>query len=407
MLARLKPGTTPGNVAHVARVPNTTSGIATPVAHMPGTMCSMVNRTAGANGTLHRTMVDEPTKPRVRRPRYRGTHPRVFHEKYKEHDPERYAADVAKVMASGKTPAGSHRPIMVREILERLQPRPGDFAVDATLGYGGHAIELLRAVSPGGRLLALDVDPLELPKTEARLRAQDVAADAVLVRRSNFAGLVRILAQEGLPPANVLLADLGLSSMQIDDPRRGFTFKHEGPLDLRMNPQRGQPASALLASLDAARLARMLDEHADQPDASTLAAALVAWQRHTPIETTTELADAIRQIASSSARGRGQDDGAEQTIRRVFQALRIAVNDELNALDTFLRHLPDCVASGGRIAILTFHSGEDRRVKQAFKAGLTSGQDVEISEAVELATAEERRSNPRATSAKLRWAIRR
>ncbi len=350
-------------------------------------------------------MTDELPKPHVRRPRYRGTHPRAFNEKYKERDRERYGADVEKVLASGRTPAGMHLPIMVREILEVLAPAPGDFAVDATLGYGGHAISLLRAVLPGGRLLGLDVDPIELPKTESRLRTHAGADRALIVRRSNFAGLVRVLDQESLPPADVLLADLGLSSMQIDDPARGFTFKREGPLDLRMNPHRGQPASRLLAALDAARLAHILEANADQPDAGPLASALVERQRLTPIETTTALADAVRD-ATGPGRGRDGEGQVDATLRRVFQALRVAVNDEFGALDTFLRHLPACVKSGGRIAMLTFHSGEDRRVKQAFKAGAAAGIYDRIADEVMRASPEERRANPRATPAKLRWAVR-
>ncbi len=349
-------------------------------------------------------MTDGAVPKHRRRPRYAGTHPRAFHQKYKEHDPERYAADVSKVIASGKTPAGSHRPIMVREVLARLQPKAGEFVVDATLGYGGHARELWRAVQPGGRLLALDVDPIELPRTESRLQGLPYPADSLIVRRSNFAGLVQVLAAEGLGPADALLADLGLSSMQIDDPARGFTFKHQGPLDLRMNPRRGQPASALLASLDATRLAKLLAGNADQPDAERLAGSLVAAQRRSPIATTTDLAEAVRAALAASPRGR--DDEVETSVRRVFQALRVAVNDEFGALDTFLSHLPDCVAPGGRIAILTFHSGEDRRVKQAFRAGLRSGAYARIADEVERPAAEERRSNPRSSSAKLRWAVR-
>lgn len=351
-------------------------------------------------------MADEAPKAHVRRPRYKGTHPRAFHDKYKELDPARYADAVAKVVASGKTPAGMHRPIMVREILERLAPAPGEFAVDCTLGYGGHAAELLQAVLPGGRLLALDVDPIELPRSEARLRARGVPETALIVRRSNFAGLGQVLAEEGLPPADVLLADLGLSSMQIDDPSRGFTYKRPGPLDLRMNPQRGRPASALLASVSAAKLARVLELNADLPDADALAHHLVARQAVSAIRTTTDLADAVREALPPTGRRRGADDALDLSIRRVFQALRIEVNDEFGALDTFLRHLPDCVNAGGRIAILTFHSGEDRRVKQAFKAGLEAGVYATIASDVERASPEERQSNPRSSSAKLRWATR-
>ncbi|MFN7983876.1 MAG: 16S rRNA (cytosine(1402)-N(4))-methyltransferase RsmH [Vicinamibacterales bacterium] len=350
-------------------------------------------------------MSDTPPKPHVRRPRYRGTHPRAFQEKYKELNPERYTDDVAKVLASGKTPAGSHRPIMVREILDVLAPAPGDFVVDATLGYGGHTSELLNAVLPGGRVLALDVDPIELPKTEARLRSRDMPTDALTVCRSNFAGLRRVLAEQSLPPANAVLADLGVSSMQIDDPSRGFTYKSEGPLDLRMNPHRGQPASALLASLTVDRFARLLEENADQPDARALAHQLLDAQRTSPFLTTTALAAAVRDVMSAGP-GRAHDDDIETTIRRVFQTLRVAVNDEFGALQMFLSNLPECLAPGGRVAILTFHSGEDRRVKHAFREGLQSGIYCRIADDVIRAGSEERRANPRSTSAKLRWAVR-
>ncbi len=350
-------------------------------------------------------MSDSEPKPHVRRPRYRGTHPRAFREKYKELSPDRYADDVAKVLASGKTPAGSHRPIMVREILEVLAPQPGAIAVDATLGYGGHTSELLKAILPGGRLLALDVDPIELPRTEARLRARGIPSDSLIVCRSNFAGLARVMAEQSLPPADVILADLGVSSMQIDDPARGFTYKTDGPLDLRMNPQRGQPASALLASLSAARLTRLLEENADQPDAAMLAERLLEWQRETAITTTTGLAAAVRALVGAGTRGVRPDD-VETSVRRVFQALRVAVNDEFGALQMFLQQLPECLAPGGRVAILTFHSGEDRRVKHAFRAGVDAGVYSRVSDDVIRAGSEERRANPRSTSAKLRWAVR-
>ncbi len=350
-------------------------------------------------------MSEEPLEKPKRRPRYKGSHPRQFHEKYKELNPSRYAEDVAKIIASGKTPAGTHRSIMVREILEVLAPKPGEVAVDATLGYGGHAAELLKAVLPGGTLLALDVDPIELPKTEARLRGMNFPAEALLIRRSNFAGLSRVLTAENIEGADVLLADLGLSSMQIDDPARGFTFKRSGPLDLRMNPQRGQPASAFLATLDASELAQLLEANADEPHALALARAIVAKQQRAPITTTTALAETVAEALRSSPGGHGGQD-FDPSIRRVFQALRIAVNDEFGALDTFLRLLPGCLKRGGRVAMLTFHSGEDRRVKLAFKDGARSGDYSRIAEEVVRPGAEELRANPRSASAKLRWAVR-
>src|SRR6266536_1041322 len=211
------------------------------------------------------------TPPHRRRPRYAGKYPRRFEEKYKERDPARYAAAVAKVLASGKTPAGTHRPIMVAEILEILAPKPGEIAVDCTLGYGGHAQEILPRVQPGGRLLGLDADPIELPQTEARLRALGFGPDTFTAHRSNFAGLSKILAAENLTGVDLVLADLGMSSMQLDDPARGFSLKHEGPLDMRMNPHRGQTASALLARIRPEALAVLLAENADEPRALEIA----------------------------------------------------------------------------------------------------------------------------------------
>ena len=348
-------------------------------------------------------MTDAPEKP-ARRRRYQGSHPRTFDEKYKELDPARYGDEARKVLAAGKTPAGTHRPIMVQEILEILTPRPGDFAVDATLGYGGHAAALLKSVVPGGRLLAIDVDPIELPKAETRLRAMDIPPEALMVRRSNFAGLARLLAAEELPEADVVLADLGLSSMQIDDPSRGFSFKRPGPLDLRMNPRRGQTAAGLLATLDAPRLAQLLAANADEPHAKALSHAIASRQHRSPFTTTTDLAGVVTDTVVG-ALGHGTEE-AEQSIRRVFQALRIAVNDEFGALDAFLRVLPLCMKPGARAAILTFHSGEDRRVKQAFKEGLRTGAFTAVADEILRPGSAERRTNPRSSAAKLRWAVR-
>ena len=199
---------------------------------------------------LNRTIVsEEPVSPvpHKRRVRYSGKNPRRFEDKYKEQRGD--AATIAKVIASGKTPIGTHRPIMVEEILAVLAPKPGDLAVDCTLGYGGHAQELLARLAPGGKLLGLDADPLQLPKTETRLRALGFDETAFTAYRSNFAGLPQVLAAQNLSGADLILADLGVSSMQIDDPTRGFSVKHDGPLDMRMNPQRSQPASALLQKI--------------------------------------------------------------------------------------------------------------------------------------------------------------
>jgi 16S rRNA (cytosine1402-N4)-methyltransferase len=336
-----------------------------------------------------------PERPR-RRVRYSGKNPRRFEDKYKEHQPERYSDTVAKVLASGKTPAGTHRPIMVAEVLGVLDPKPGEIAVDATLGYGGHAQEILPLLQPGGRLLGLDADPIELPKTESRLRALGFGEDIFTAQRTNFAGLPQVLAQNEISAADIILADLGVSSMQLDDPARGFSFKQDGPLDLRMNPQRGLPASVLLQKVSAQKLARLLFDNADE-SSPVLASALAGKT----FQTTRALADAIRAALSGH-----KDDERELSVRRVFQALRIEVNDEFSALETFLRNLPACLKPGGRVAILTFHSGEDRRVKKTFAAGRRDGHYSEIADEVVRLGAEERHANPRAASAKLRWARR-
>ena len=343
-----------------------------------------------------------PATPHRRRPRYSGKNPRAFEEKYKERDPQRYAETVAKVIASGKTPAGTHRPIMVAEILEVLAPKPGEMVVDCTLGYGGHARELLARLQPDGHLLGLDADPVELSKTEARLREAGFGPEVFTAIRSNFAGLPQALgecgmrnAEHGMTRADCILADLGISSMQLDDPARGFSTKGDGPLDMRMNPQRGQPASALLAKTSPNALANLLRANADEPRATELADVLAG---HT-FTTTRELVTAIRAALPTMHKGE-----ADLTVRRVFQALRITVNDEFSALDTLLRHLPACLNPGGRVAVLTFHSGEDRRVKHAFAAGLRDGVYAAIAEEVIRPTVEERRDNPRSSSAKLRWA---
>ncbi len=378
-------------------------------------------------------------KPR-RRPRYRGTHPRAFSEKYKEHDSARFPAERVKVLASGRTPAGSHVAVLVGEVLDALEPRPGDTAVDATLGFGGHASEILKRILPGGRLLALDVDPIELPKAEARLKAlAESLGDAGAVRcvRRNYAGLRKLLHEEAPAGADVIVADLGASSMQLDDPARGFSWKRDGPLDLRMNPKRGLPAGALLARLTSEEIEDSLRRYGDEPHAHEIAAALhraAAVRRaaatHTllsnsdtapvvespgegqggprvpiPLLRTSDVTRAVESAFEGTPQPRGSE-AKRSSLQRTFQAIRILVNDELTALDAFLRDLPHCLAPGGRVAILTFHSGEDRRVKKAFAAGLADGTYAEVSREVVRASPEERHANPRSRAVKLRRALR-
>ena len=337
----------------------------------------------------------------TRRPRYPGRNPRAFHDKYKELNPDRYAAEVQKILASGKTPAGMHVPIMIDEVLRCLRPQPGEVAVDCTLGGGGHARAILEGLRLGGRLIGLDVDPLELPRAQAHLRSAGFGPDMFVARHSNFAGIAQALAAEGLATANVVIADLGVSSMQLDNPDRGFSYKGVGPLDMRMNPARGEPASALILRLSEADLADALDENADEPHAAIIARLLKAQ----PLPTTQAAERAVR-VGLGEALPQLAKTDVKMSVRRTFQALRIAVNDEFAVLDALLRSLPHCLASGGRVAILTFHSGEDRRVKKSFQAGQRSGLYADVADDVIRATKEETFANRRASSAKLRWAIR-
>jgi 16S rRNA (cytosine1402-N4)-methyltransferase len=339
--------------------------------------------------------LSQPGVPHQRRRRYSGKNPRRFEDKYKEHGGD--SETIAKVLAAGKTPAGTHRPIMVAEILEILAPQPGQVAVDCTLGFGGHAQELLARLAPGGRLIGLDADPIELPKTEARLRALGYGETVLTVRRSNFAGLPQVLAAQNLSGADLILADLGVSSMQIDDPQRGFSVKLDGPLDMRMNPERGRSAAALLEKVSAPALRQMLAESSDEPRAEALAAVLAGKS----FASTLQLARAVRE-----ALPRAKREDADLTVRRVFQALRIAVNDEFSALDSWLRNLPTCLNPGGKAAVLTFHSGEDRRVKKSFEANQRAGIFSEIAAEVRRPSLAEQQANPRSVPAKLRWARR-
>lgn len=340
----------------------------------------------------------QPSPPRRRRVRYSGNHPRRFEEKYKELHPNLYPETVARVLASGKTPAGDHIPVLLAEILGALQPKPGARAVDCTLGHGGHAAALLTAIQPGGALLGLDRDPAEIRRAQARLQSLGFSEPHLMVRQTNFAGLGRALAEIGWSDgAEMVLADLGVSSMQLDNPARGFSIKHDGPLDMRMNPERGISARDLVRKSSPNKLAGLLTEHSDEPHAQTIAEFIAG--RDYP--TTWALAKALREALP----GELGDEERENSVRRVFQAVRIAVNEEFTALEALLRQLPQCLRPGGRVAILTFHSGEDRRVKQAFREGHRSGVYEAVSREVVRASESERRTNPRSSSAKLRWAI--
>ena len=290
---------------------------------------------------------------------------------------------------------------MLAEVIRCLHPRPGEVVVDCTLGGGGHAQPLLAAIQPGGRLIGLDIDPIELPRTEARLRAAGFGSDTFLARRGNFADLPRLLAQENAAPADVVLVDLGVSSMQVENPARGFSYKDAGPLDMRMDPSHDERASDLLARISEEELSGLLRENADEPHAALLAGLLK--QRHV---TTTHDLERLVRTGLNRAYPELAKAAVTMSVRRTFQALRIAVNGELAALDALLHSLPACLAPGGRAAILTFHSGEDRRVKKAFRTGYRQGVYSAIADRVIRSAKEETFSNRRASAAKLRWAVR-
>jgi 16S rRNA (cytosine1402-N4)-methyltransferase len=343
-------------------------------------------------------MENEDAKPQ-RRIRYKGTHPKSFKEKYKELQPDKYAEDIEKIKLKGATPAGMHRSICVNEILEVLQIQPGQIGMDATLGYGGHSLEMLKQLTPGGVLFATDVDPFELPKTTERLAALGFGEDVFKPRRMNFSNIDLVVAEAG--PLNFVLADLGVSSMQIDNPERGFSLKVDGPLDLRLNPKSGKPASAFLKTLSQEELEEILMENADEPYADDIAAAVVLHlKKGGVIETTNQLKNIIKETLDFV-----EADEVKKSCTRSFQALRIAVNDEFGVLDSFLEKLPDALVSGGKVAILSFHSGEDRRVKKAFQSFYRQGIYSEIAPDPIRPTPQEIGGNPRARSAKLRWAI--
>ena len=338
-----------------------------------------------------------------RRVRYKGTHPRNFREKYKELDPEKYQSDVEKIIQSGKTPAGTHIPIMVNEILEVLDIRPGQVGYDATLGYGGHTRKMLEKLEGRGHLYATDVDPIESEKTRKRLEAAGYGPDILTIRRMNFADLDQVAPGAKF---DFVLADLGVSSMQIDNPERGFTFKYDGPLDLRLDPTSGMSAAERLRELDEEELTAMLVENSDEPYAARIAKAIMrVYQKGGSVDTTKQLA-AIIENALSFLPPVERKETVKKSCQRTFQALRIDVNSEFEVLYAFLEKLPGVLKPGGRAAILTFHSGEDRLVKKAFKQQLKEGVYSAISEEVTRPSAEECSRNPRARSTKLRWAIR-
>jgi 16S rRNA (cytosine1402-N4)-methyltransferase len=344
-------------------------------------------------------------QPPRRRRRYSGTHPRQFGEKYKEHAIDAHPELLEHLRAKGKTPAGTHIPIMTAEIIEALKPALGEVVADCTLGYGGHATEFARQIGPTGKLVGFDIDGAELERTRQRLSSLNVPMS---FHHSNFAGIANVMRKEGIDGFDIIFADLGVSSMQIDNPHRGMSYKRPGPLDMRMDDRRKQTAADLLNTLSEQELSEALLELADEPDHQTIAGRIVAARASQPFVTVEQLVGLILAIKGMTAK-----DWKEQARRRpgllhpaarTFQALRILVNDELGALKELLRLAPYCLRPGGRIGIISFHSGEDRLVKKSFASGLHEGIYQAIAGEIITPTRNEIASNPRSASAKFRWA---
>lgn len=354
--------------------------------------------------------MENQEKVHKRRVRYAGTHPRSYKEKYKEHNPEKYADTIARVIQKGSTPAGMHISIMVQEILDFLQIKPGMTGLDATLGYGGHTKAMLEKLEGNGHIYALDVDPIESAKTKERLAKQGFGEEILTVRLQNFADIDQVVKDTG-KKFDFILADLGVSSMQIDNPDRGFSYKVDGPLDLRMNPEKGESAAERLAEVNYEELVGMLYENADEPYAEEIARVVMNWRKKgKAIETTTHfkevIEEALSKIPEKEFAEKNRKEAVKKSCQRSFQALRIDVNSEFEVLYAFLDKLPEVLAPNGRVAILTFHSGEDRLVKRSFKEFEKMGLYREVSKDVIRPSQEECVRNGRAKCTKMRWAIR-
>lgn len=338
-----------------------------------------------------------------RRVRYKGTHPRKYNEKYKELNPEKYGNTIERVIQKGNTPAGMHISICVKEILDFLQIQPGQKGLDATLGYGGHTRKMLECLKGNGHIYGLDVDPIESEKTKERLRKAGFGEDILTVKLTNFQNIDQVADEVG--KFDFILADLGVSSMQIDNPDRGFSYKTEGPLDLRLDPEHGISAAQRLETVEKIELEGMLEENADEPYASEIAHAVIETRKKGgKIDTTKKLYDVIQE-ALDFIPEKEQKEAVKKSAQRTFQALRIDINSEFEVLDAFLEKLPLVLNPGGRVAILTFHSGEDRIVKKSFKRHFKDGEYSDIAKDVIRPSKEECYRNSRAKSTKMRWAI--
>lgn len=339
-----------------------------------------------------------------RRKRYSGKYPKHFDEKYKELHPEQYGDIIEHRIKKGATPAGMHISIMVDECLKHLEIMPGDQGLDCTLGYGGHTRHMLEKLEGKGHLYGLDVDAIEIEKTKARLKNLGYGEDIFTALHTNFRNIDQVAKKYG--KFDFVLADLGVSSMQIDNPERGFSYKANGPLDLRLDPTRGMPASAYLQTLSRWEIAHILAENSDEPYALEIAKTIDSYQKSgMTIDTTSLLYKIIDKSVPHDGDTKGRKDLINKTAARVFQAIRIEVNQEFEVLYEFMEKLPTVLKPGGRAVILTFHSGEDRIVKKSFKEMKNLGIYSDVARNVIRPTSEECHRNPRAKSTKLRWAI--
>ena len=287
-----------------------------------------------------------------------------------------------------------HRPVLLREVIRFLDLREGQTVVDGTIGAGGHSHKILKHIGPKGTLIGLDRDPMML-----RLAAKPVSASNCFLHQASYADLGEVLRERKIQSVERILLDLGIASDQLADDARGFSFQSEGPLDLRFDTSSGQPAWQLIEQLSESELAEILQDYGEERFAGRIAKQLVARRAVGPVRTAADLADAVRQSVPKNF----QRQAKKHPATRVFQALRIAVNDELNHLQTALDGtLYDALSSGGRLVVISFHSLEDRVVKAAFR-GAQRWQNLTPKPVT--ATAVEQRMNPRCRTAKLRGAV--
>ncbi len=285
-----------------------------------------------------------------------------------------------------------HRPVLPVEVLQALDPQPGQTIVDATVGAGGHSRLLAEKIAPGGRLIGLEQDPAMI-----ELAAKHLQGLQITLVHTNFGALREVLDQLGIDRVDGLLADLGFCSDQMEDPQRGLSFQADGPLDMRLDPTEGETAASLLRRLSERDLANLIFEFGEERCSRRIARNIVERRRSDPVTTTAELAELVRRCVPRP-KGRGP---VIHPATRTFQALRIAVNHEMESLESLLAQLPACLKPGGRAALISFHSLEDRRVKNAFR---DREHWHKLAAKPVTATDEEVRENPRSRSAKLRAA---